>query len=76
MRVFDKAKWLAGAGFLAMTVASALAQWSPAGRDAKLGALLDQGLVRYQTPELTLRLVGASGTGAGVARMAGAGMTT
>jgi hypothetical protein len=66
MRVFDKAKWLAGAGFLAMTVASALAQWSPAGRDAKLGALLDQGLVRYQTPELTLRLVRSSGTVAGL----------
>ncbi len=42
--------------------APATAQWHPAGRDARMGSMLDQGLVTYQTPELTLRLVRSSGT--------------
>ena len=66
MRVFNNTRWLAGAGFLAMIVASAPAQWSPAGRDSKLGAMLEQGLVQYETPELALRLVRSSGTVAGL----------
>jgi len=36
------------------------------GTDARLGAMLDQGLARYETPELTLRLVRSSGTVAGL----------
>lgn len=39
-----------------------MAQWHPAGRDARMGPMLDEGLVQYQTPDLTLRLVRSSGT--------------
>ncbi len=60
-----KAEWLACIGLLTMAAAS-LGQSYPAGRIAKLGDLLDQGLVRYETPELTLRLVRSSGTVAGL----------
>jgi hypothetical protein len=63
MRYLSK---LASAGLLALGVAPLLGQWAPAGRDARLGAMLDQGLVTYQTPDLTLRLVRSSGTVAGL----------
>ena len=39
----------------------------PAGREATLGPMLDQGLASYTTPELALRLVRSSGTVAGLA---------
>jgi hypothetical protein len=54
------------AGLLAAVAMQALCQGHPAGRDAKLGPLLDEGLARYETPELTLRLVRSSGTVAGL----------
>jgi hypothetical protein len=63
---FDKAGWLTGVCWLAVAAMPVLGQWHPAGRDARLGGMLDQGLVRYQTPELTLRLVRSSGTVAGL----------
>lgn len=66
MRKFDKAIWLVSVGLLAVYTMPALGQWYPAGRDSKLGAMLDQGLVQYATPELTLRLVRSSGTVAGL----------
>jgi hypothetical protein len=66
MRSLKLEKWLIPVGLLAMSAAFAMAQWSPAGRDAKLGPMLDQGLVSYQTPELALRLVRSSGTVAGL----------
>jgi len=44
----------------------ALGQFYPAGREARLGAMLDQGLEDFQTPELNLRLVRSSGTVAGL----------
>ncbi len=66
MRTFKQANWLAGAGFLAAIAVPVMGQWHPAGRDAKLGPMLDQGLVTYETPELTLRLVRSSGTVAGL----------
>ncbi len=44
----------------------AIAQDQPAGREARLGTMLDQGLASYQTPELKLRLVRSSGTVAGL----------
>ena len=47
---------------LAAACACAVAQWHPAGRDARLGSMLDEGLATYRTPELTLRLVRSSGT--------------
>jgi hypothetical protein len=66
MCVFNKAKWVAGVGFLIVATVSVSAQWYPAGRESKLGPMLDQGLVRYETPELALRLVRSSGTVAGL----------
>ncbi len=66
MRIFNKTGWLAAAVWLAAAAVPVLCQWHPAGRDAKLGAMLDQELVRYQTPDLTLRLVRSSGTVAGL----------
>jgi hypothetical protein len=48
------------------TGARAAAQDHPAGREARLGPMLDQGLASYQTPGLTLRLVRSSGTVAGL----------
>lgn len=47
--------------------ASAVAQWYPAGREMKLGPMLDEGLKSYETPELLLRLVRSSGTVAALA---------
>ena len=38
------------------------AQLQPAGRDARLGPMLDNGLATYETPDFTLRLVNSSGT--------------
>jgi len=66
VRFFHEAGLLAGAGLVAVATLSAAGQWYPAGRDARLGAMLDQGLARYETPELTLRLVRSSGTVAGL----------
>ncbi len=65
MRIAHKAEWLVGAGLLLIS-ATASGQWYPAGRPSKLGPLLDQGMVNYQTPELSLRLVRSSGTVAGL----------
>jgi hypothetical protein len=62
---------LSCAGLLTALAVQALGQWLPAGRDARLGPMLDEGLVRYQTPELTLRLVRSSGTVAGLEASAG-----
>lgn len=42
------------------------AQWHPAGRDARLGPMLDEGLLSYETPDFELRLVKSSGTLAGL----------
>ena len=64
MRFFNKTSWLAGAGLLIASAAPVLGQWYPAGRESKLGAMLDEGLVTYQTPDLTLRLIRSSGTAA------------
>lgn len=61
---FFKTSWLAGTALLIAASAPALAQWYPAGRESKLGAMLDQGLVTYETPDLTLRLIRSSGTAA------------
>lgn len=66
MRVFNKGKLLVGVCLLVIATASVSAQWYPAGRESKLGPMLDQGMVRYETPELTLRLVRSSGTVAGL----------
>jgi hypothetical protein len=56
-------------GFIACAVAGILplrGQSHPAGRNARLAPMLDQGLVSYETPELRLRLVKSSGTVAGL----------
>jgi hypothetical protein len=66
VRLIGKAGWLVGAGLLIGAAVPTASQWYPAGRDAKLGPMLDQGLARYETPELTLRLVRSSGTVAGL----------
>jgi len=66
VRFLNKAADLTAAGLLIGSALSALGQGYPAGRDAKLGQMLDQGLVPYETPELTLRLVRSSGTVAGL----------
>lgn len=69
MRLLTISGWLAGAGLLAAIVAPTslvFGQGYPAGRESRLGAMLDQGLERYQTPDLTLRLVRSSGTAAGL----------
>ena len=42
------------------------AQWSPAGRESRLGPMLDEGLVSFQTPDFDVRLVRSSGTIAGL----------
>ncbi len=49
---------------LAAAAVPAIAQDHPAGRAAKLGPMLDQGLIGFQSPELKLRLVRSSGTAA------------
>jgi hypothetical protein len=60
------AAWLRCSVFLGMVGVQAhwqaVGQGYPAGRESKLGAMLDEGLVRYETPELTLRLMRSSGT--------------
>ena len=56
----------AGLGLLIQAVPLLLGQWHPAGRDARLGPMLDEGLKSYETPELTVRLVKSSGTAAGL----------
>ena len=48
---------------LGMSLAMPLgAQGYPAGRDANLGPMLDQGLVRFETPDFNVSLVRSSGT--------------
>jgi len=66
VRRFTRTGWLVSAGILAASAVTAPAQWYPAGRDANLGPMLEQGLVQYETPELKLRLVRSSGTVAGL----------
>ena len=58
----NKRARLAAAGFLIGSVGLAWCQGYPAGRDAKLGPMLDKGLVQFETPQLALRLVRSSGT--------------
>lgn len=60
-----RGRWAAALWIAAAT--PLLAQWFPAGRDSSMGAMLDQGLVRYDTPQLSLRLVRSSGTVAALA---------
>src|SRR6266568_9487165 len=62
------AAWL-----LMVAATSAVCQSYQAGREAKLGSMLDQGLVSYETPELSLRLVRSSGTVAGLEPKGGNG---
>jgi len=66
MRSTKAASWLTCAMLLVLTGGEAFGQWYPAGRASKLGAMLDQGLEQYETPDLTLRLVRSSGTVAGL----------
>ena len=61
------------AGVLAAVCALARAQFYPAGRDARLGSMLDDGLTSYATPQMTLRLVRSSGTVAGLVPSGGNG---
>src|ERR1035441_9921468 len=63
---------LMAAGLIA-NAALVCSQGYPAGRESKLGPMLDQGMVRYTTPELTLRLVRSSGTVAGLEPTGGDG---
>jgi hypothetical protein len=63
---FPRAKVLAAAAILAMWAAPCSGQWHPAGRDARMGPMLDDGLAQFDTPDLTLRLVRSSGTVAGL----------
>jgi hypothetical protein len=60
-----RASCLAGL-LLSFNVDSMSGQWNPMGRDARLGPMLDDGLARYETPDLVLRLVKSSGTVAGL----------
>jgi hypothetical protein len=66
LHLLKRCRWLTGVGWLAMATVAIQGQGHPAGRDARLGEMLDEGLVRYQTAELTLRLVRSSGTVAGL----------
>jgi hypothetical protein len=50
------------AALLALSASTAVAQFYPAGRAPELGPLFDQGVARYQTPELSLVLMRSSGT--------------
>ncbi|HTB98240.1 MAG TPA: DUF5695 domain-containing protein [Terracidiphilus sp.] len=59
---FHHAVFLVGTAFFAANAVRMVAQWSPAGREARLGPMMDEGMVRYETSELTLRLVRSSGT--------------
>jgi len=59
--------WRLGAtAWLALVLMPAGAQQEAAGRAPHPGALFDQGLARYQTPELHLTLMKSSGTVAGL----------
>ena len=64
---------LTASGWLIASAALACSQGYPAGRESKLGPMLDQGMVSYKTPELTLRLVRSSGTAAGLEPAGGEG---
>ncbi len=70
---FHSAGLLAGAVLMATGAVSAVGQWNPAGREARLGPMLDEGMMRYETPELSLRLVKSSGTVAGLETKRAAG---
>ena len=62
------------AGVVATAAATtATGQWYPAGRESKMGPMLDQGLVSYSTPQLKLRLLRSSGTAAALEASDGAG---
>lgn len=73
MGFLNKFGRLSAAGTLVVSVGLVCGQGYPAGRSSKLGPMLDQGLVRYETPELTLRLVRSSGTVAGLEPKGGDG---
>ena len=51
---------------VALLAPAVCAQYEAAGRAPHLGPLFDQGVARYQTPELTLTLMRSSGTVAGL----------
>jgi hypothetical protein len=69
----NKVVCLSAVAALAASQMPAAAQWYPAGRDARLGPMLDDGLTSYQTPQLNLRLVKSSGTVAGLEPNGGSG---
>lgn len=66
LRSFSAAGLPAGILLLTAFAAPLAGQWHPAGRDARLGPMLDDGLATYGTPQLTLRVVRSSGTAAGL----------
>jgi len=66
LRYLNKTTWLLATVTMAALSTPAIGQWYPAGRDARLGPMLDDGLTSYQTPDLNLRLVRSSGTVAGL----------
>jgi hypothetical protein len=70
---FHRANQSACAILLAVVSVPVMAQWHPAGRDAKIGPMLDQGFAQYRTPDLTLRLVKSSGTAAALEPRGGDG---
>jgi len=66
MRSLTGAALAVAIGLVAAGTTSLRGQWYPAGREARLGPMLDEGLTQYQTPDLTLRVVKSSGTVAGL----------
>jgi len=58
--------WQGVAAVVALAAMPAVAQWYPAGRAPKMGPLFDQGVARYETPELKLTVMKSSGTAAGL----------
>jgi hypothetical protein len=62
MGSFGNVRKTAGAWLLVMAASGAAAQFYPGGRAPQLGPLFDQGVARYQTPQLSLVLMRASGT--------------
>ncbi|WP_158822848.1 DUF5695 domain-containing protein [Granulicella sp. S156] len=66
MQLTKAASWLTCAMLLVLAGGQGFGQSYPAGRASTLGAMLDQGLEQYETPDLTLRLVRSSGTVAGL----------
>lgn len=62
MRLVHGVLGLTIAGFLMATAAPVAGQAHPAGREARMGPMLDQGVAQFDTPDLTLRLVRSSGT--------------